>query len=100
MIRSSRTWAAHPAVSASWPVIGPIWEASRDTLIFACEDSDQEGTLVHPYLGSLRVRCIEFEVSEETANFELTFVEAGETMHCDSVARFGYNLIKASRPCA
>src|SRR5689334_894012 len=38
---------------------------------------------MHPYLGPLRVRCIDFEVSEDKdqgqiANFELTFVEAGE----------------------
>jgi prophage DNA circulation protein len=64
-------------------VIGPLWEANRDALISACEDSDQVGTLVHPYLGPLRVRCIDFEVSEDKdqgqiANFELTFVEAGE----------------------
>ena len=64
-------------------VIGPMWEASRDALISACEDSGTVGTLVHPYLGPLRVRCIDFEVSEDKdsgqiANFELTFVEAGE----------------------
>jgi hypothetical protein len=64
-------------------VIGPLWEATRDALISACEDSDQVGTLVHPYLGPLRVRCIDFEVSEDKdagqiANFELTFVGAGE----------------------
>jgi hypothetical protein len=40
-------------------------------------------TLVHPHLGALRVRCIDFEVSGvkdawQTVNFELTFVEAGE----------------------
>jgi prophage DNA circulation protein len=64
-------------------VIGPMWEASRDALISACEDSCTVGTLVHPYLGPLRVRCIDFEVSEDKdagqiANFELTIVEAGE----------------------
>jgi prophage DNA circulation protein len=48
-------------------VIGPLWEATRDALISACEDSDQVGTLVHPYLGPLRVRCIDFEVSEDKA---------------------------------
>jgi DNA circularisation protein N-terminus len=64
-------------------VIGPLWKAARDALISACEDSDQVGTLVHPYLGPLRVRCIDFEVSEgkdagQIANFELTFAEAGD----------------------
>jgi prophage DNA circulation protein len=49
------------------PMMGPLWV----------------GTLVHPYLGPLRVRCIDFEVSEDKdqcqiANSELTFVEAGE----------------------
>ncbi len=38
---------------------------------------------MHPYLGPLRVRCIDFEASEDKdqgqiANFELTFVEASE----------------------
>jgi prophage DNA circulation protein len=46
-------------------VVGPLWEATRYVLISACEDSDQVGTLVHPYLGPLRVRCIDFEVSED-----------------------------------
>ena len=64
-------------------VIGPLWEVSRDALISACEDQATVGTLVHPYLGPLRVRCLDFEVSEDKdngqiANFEFTFVEAGE----------------------
>jgi prophage DNA circulation protein len=64
-------------------VIGPLWEASRDALVSACEDSAAVGTLVHPYLGPLRVRCLDYDVSEDKdngqiANFELLFVEAGE----------------------
>ena len=64
-------------------VIGPLWEASRDALISACEASSQVGTLVHPYLGPLQVRCVDYEVTEDKdngqiANFDLLFVEAGE----------------------
>ncbi len=64
-------------------VIGPLWEVSRDALVSACEDSATVGTLVHPYLGPLQVRCVDYEVSEDKdngqiANFELLFVEAGE----------------------
>lgn len=63
--------------------IGPLWEASRDALISACEDSATVGTLVHPYLGPLQVRCVDYEVTEDKdngqiANFDLLFVEAGE----------------------
>ncbi|HUB49344.1 MAG TPA: DNA circularization N-terminal domain-containing protein [Acetobacteraceae bacterium] len=64
-------------------IIGPLWEASRDALISACEDSSQVGTLVHPYLGPLQVRCVDYEVAEDKdngliANFDFLFVEAGE----------------------
>ena len=45
-------------------VISALWEGIRDALISAREDSDQVGVLVHPYPGPLRVRCIDFEISE------------------------------------
>jgi hypothetical protein len=57
------------------------------------------GTLVHPYLGPLQVRCIDFEVSEDRdagqiANFELLFVEGGEQPGPSSFINTALSMLK------
>lgn len=61
-------------------VIGPDYIAARDALAAAL-DAEGPGTLVHPYLGTLRVVCAEARQSESAAEggmavFTITFVEA------------------------
>lgn len=64
-------------------VIGDDYMAQRDDLLAACEDSDQVGTLVHPFLGELQVRCEEVSWRESmkegrVCTLSLSFIEAGE----------------------
>ncbi len=64
-------------------VVGDNYFAERDALIAACEDYETVGTLVHPYLGELRVRCQNVGLRERVtegrvATFLLGFVDAGE----------------------
>jgi prophage DNA circulation protein len=65
-------------------VIGDAYFADRDALIDACagQGSEEPGTLVHPFLGELRVRCESIQYTESLKEgrfcaFDLTFVEAG-----------------------
>ena len=63
-------------------VIGPGYQANRDALIVACRDMSTPGTLVHPWLGTRRVRaelCTQREdgAAGGMASFDLAFVEAG-----------------------
>lgn len=63
-------------------VIGEDYFADRDALVQACTESDQPGTLVHPFLGELRVRCEGVSYRESLkeggfATFDLTFIDAG-----------------------
>ena len=65
-------------------VIGDAYFADRDALIDACagQGSEEPGTLVHPFLGELRVRCESVQYTESLkegrfCTFDLTFVEAG-----------------------
>ncbi|NDY41246.1 hypothetical protein G3N55_00075 [Dissulfurirhabdus thermomarina] len=64
-------------------VVGPDYMAARDKLVAALEQPGP-GTLVHPYLGSLRVVVSQASGPEESseaggmARFSVTFVEAGE----------------------
>ena len=58
-------------------VIGQLWEATRDALISACEDSDQVGNARASVSWPVACPPHRFEVSEDkdngqTANFELT----------------------------
>jgi hypothetical protein len=83
MIRSPKTGRCIRHYRVRGHVIGLMAEASRDALISAGEDSDQAGTPVHPYLRPLRVRCLDFEVSEDKDKgqivaFDLTSAEAGD----------------------
>lgn len=64
-------------------VIGEDYDRERDRLLAACQQRGP-GTLVHPYLGELEVRCSEFRVEERTrvggvAQLSLAFIEAGRT---------------------
>lgn len=65
-------------------VIGDAYFADRDALIEACAGpgSEEPGTLVHPFLGELRVRCESVQYTESLKEgrfcaFDITFVEAG-----------------------
>ena len=69
----------------SWTItaflIGEEYDVGRNRLLRACE-ADGPGTLVHPYLGELRVlveSVLEKETKQEgrVARLSLTFVEAG-----------------------
>ncbi len=62
--------------------IGPTYAADRDALFAACGDGPQSGTLVHPLLGALDVRCVQCNMRESreagaVARFDLVFVESG-----------------------
>ena len=66
-------------------VLGDDYMAQRDALIGACEQKGP-GTLVHFYLGSKTVVCIEAHLQESVdegrmARFRLLFVEAGEAAY-------------------
>jgi hypothetical protein len=54
---------------------------------------------VHPYLGPLQMRCIDFQVSEDkdngqTADFEPLFVEAGEEPGPSSFIKTALSVLK------
>jgi prophage DNA circulation protein len=62
-------------------VLGETYEAQRDGLIDACEESG-EGVLIHPYLGTKNVICTGCRVRESKgelgiAYFSLSFIEVG-----------------------
>lgn len=62
-------------------VIGPDYMPARDALRSACEAAGP-ATLVHPYLGTRRAQCMDFEITESTseggmARFTLKLVDAG-----------------------
>jgi prophage DNA circulation protein len=65
-------------------VIGETYFSDRDALVEACAGpgSEEPGTLVHPFLGELRVRCESVQYTESLkegrfAAFDITFLEAG-----------------------
>lgn len=63
-------------------VIGPDYLADAARLAKALDEDDAAGTLVHPYLGQITVRCQSYrrrETQDEggMAVFEMSFVEAG-----------------------
>jgi prophage DNA circulation protein len=73
--RAQRKW------TVAGYVLGDEYMALRDRLVSACEQKGV-GTLVHPYLGELRVVCERFRYSERDAEggicrFELAFAEPG-----------------------
>ena len=66
-------------------IVGGDYHAARDGLRRACNASGP-GTLVHPYLGTLRVACDQVTVSERSdegrvARFSMRFVEAGRNRY-------------------
>lgn len=76
-------------------VIGPDYLAARDALVEAL-NAEGPGSLVHPYLGTLRVVVAEARQSESAdeggmAVFSMTFIESGDeispTVRVDSVAQ-------------
>lgn len=65
-------------------VLGPDYMTARDALIAALE-APGPGTLVHPYLGTMRVAVLSARKRESTAEggvarFSITFAEAGENL--------------------
>lgn len=74
--RSQRRW------NVTGYALGPGYMGTRDRLISACEQRGT-GTLVHPYLGELRVVCASFRYSERDqeggiCRFQMQFAEPGE----------------------
>jgi len=74
--RAQRRW------SVTGYVIGPGYMGLRDRLLTACE-TQGPGTLIHPYLGNLRVVCERFRFRERDeeggiCRFDLSFAEPGE----------------------
>ncbi|MEE9357463.1 DNA circularization protein [Candidatus Vondammii sp. HM_W22] len=70
-------------------VIGPDYMTARDALIEALEKPGA-GTLVHPFMGTLRVAVRNARKRESTrdggmAKFTITFVESGENTRPDAV---------------
>lgn len=64
-------------------VVGENYDLQRNALVAACQQAGP-GTLVHPYLGSLQVRCTDVRWEERStvggiATLALTFIEAGES---------------------
>lgn len=62
-------------------VLGDDYMAQRDALIAACKQPGQ-GTLVHPYRGSLQVNCDRYSVRESSqdggmAAFSIIFIASG-----------------------
>jgi prophage DNA circulation protein len=75
--RKARRWSIEAVI-----VGGQDYASRRDALEQAC-DATGAATLVHPFLGELKVVCTEWRVRESTAElgaafFSLTFVDAGE----------------------
>lgn len=63
-------------------IIGPDYWAERDAFLAACEQGDEPGRLVHPYLGEWQVRCEGVTLREvardgNIAILDCVFVEAG-----------------------
>ena len=61
----------------------------RDNLIDACE-KEGAGELVHPYLGTKNVQCVDFSFTEDTTEgrivlFTITFKEAGSAKFPSSI---------------
>ncbi|MFN3686094.1 DNA circularization N-terminal domain-containing protein [Salinarimonas sp.] len=61
--------------------IGPLYDIQRSALVAACE-AEGPGTLVHPTLGEILVRCefvgnVERREDGGFAQIDMTFVEAG-----------------------
>lgn len=70
------------AFSLQLYVLGNDYMAARDQLLSAL-DKKGPGTLVHHYLGTLRVQVVEYRLIESTrdggmARFSVSFVEAGD----------------------
>ena len=66
-------------------VVGDDYHAARDALVRACDEAGP-GTLVHPYLGTLRVACEQCSVSERTeegrmARVSMRFVQGGRNAY-------------------
>jgi prophage DNA circulation protein len=64
-------------------IIGPDYMTGRDAILDACENSAKSGTLIHPYLGSLQVKCRGLRISEQRVEggmvrLDFNFVEAGK----------------------
>lgn len=81
MGRATRKWA----VTAY--LLGADYMLSRDALVAALEAAGP-GTLVHPYLGTLRVAVADFRFTESTreggmARFSINFVEAADPARPD-----------------
>lgn len=75
--RATRRWRI------SGFVIGDAYFADRDALVAACADSNERGTLIHPFLGEKQARCESVSYRESFkegrfCTFELVFVDAGE----------------------
>jgi len=63
-------------------VLGADYMADRDALLAACEEAGP-GTLVHPYLGTMQVTCLDCVERESAkaggaAMFRMYFIEAGQ----------------------
>ena len=66
-------------------LVGDDYATVRDALTRACNEKGR-GTLVHPYLGRLDVKCESIDVSERTdegrmARVSMRFIEAGENTY-------------------
>lgn len=66
-------------------VVGDDYHLARDALVAAC-DKAGPGTLVHPYLGTLRVACEECRVDESAgegriARVSMRFVQGGRNAY-------------------
>ena len=66
-------------------VIGADYHIERDALVRACDQAGP-GSLVHPYLGTLRVACEECRVDESAeegriARVSMRFVQGGRNAH-------------------
>ena len=66
-------------------LVGADYDRDRDALIRACDEKGP-GTLVHPYLGTLRVACDSIDVAESTeegrmVRLSMRFVQAGRNAY-------------------
>lgn len=81
-------------------ILGENYNKGRDELIEACE-TDGVGELIHPFLGSIKVRCESIEISETSkdggiVNFSLSFIEAGQDLFPESELDKNAGLLDAS----